>query len=413
MNSVEKPRGMKENNIRFSLDFIRRADVFAVAEVSSQVELSKTTVKKMIDLLTAAGLVVSMGKGDSTDEGGKKPELYKFNPNYGYCLATQVTPDAVVVATTDLNAEITSYDRQPIRANRNLDAVLAKLVEMVASTIRQKEKSNQRLIGLVVALPGLADSSTGTSLYSPHFPEWGRDVPFAELLGQGLAEELGRPPEFPIRLDCVNRYQAVAEREKGVATGVGSFVIIDALEEGIGSGVVLDGLLKRGAQSLSGEIGHLTLQPNDGPVCICGNKGCFEALVSAKRLKSLAGALLPGVAVIGGTPVEALTLEEICLAAHRGDSSARVLIQEAARWFVLGIANLVLLVDPELIVLQGQYVKAGDYFLDLLREGVKHLGLPHVEKRVRLEYSRMGETRGIVGGAAVLIAEFFVNRLEV
>jgi predicted NBD/HSP70 family sugar kinase len=88
-------------------------------------------------------------------------------------------------------------------------------------------------------------------------------------------------------------------------------------------------------------------------------------------------------------------------------------VEDAARWFLVGIGNIVMALDPELIVIQGQYVKAGDYFLSLLRDGIKRIGLPLVEKKVRIEYSVMGEDRGVIGGAAFTIADFFERRLHV
>ena len=78
-----------------------------------------------------------------------------------------------------------------------------------------------------------------------------------------------------------------------------------------------------------------------------------------------------------------------------------------ARWFLVGIGNIVMVNDPELIVIQGRYVKAGDCFLRRLREGVRHIGLPDVEKTVRIEYSSLGEDRGVLGGAAFVLEEYF------
>jgi predicted NBD/HSP70 family sugar kinase len=113
-------------------------------------------------------------------------------------------------------------------------------------------------------------------------------MPFGRL----LCAELGADCQVPILIDCVNRYQAIAEREKGIADGARNFIIIDALDEGIGSGILLHGELLRGSQSISGEIGHLTVNPTDGSECICGARGCFEAMVSAKRVPGMAAAAL-------------------------------------------------------------------------------------------------------------------------
>jgi predicted NBD/HSP70 family sugar kinase len=400
----------KQNNIRSVLALIRRRDTFSVAEISQAVHLSKTTVKKTIDLLAAMKLVLSAGKGESTEEGGKKPELYRFNRNFGYVISIHITPDAIIAVTADLGADITYYRKLEVTTERGLDFILGQLVEIIRGFVAIKASSSEKLIGVVLALPGLADASRGISIYSPHYPSWGRNVPLVQL----LRDKLGDGYDVPIFIDCVNRYQAVAEREKGVADGVTNFIIIDALNEGLGSGIMTHGELVRGSQSLSGEIGHMTLNPVDGPPCICGNRGCFEAMVSAKRLREMIkDARARGVSsslFSNGMPDD-IPIDVVCELASKGDPFCTSLIEDVARWFIVGLGNIIMVNDPELIIIQGQYVKAGTWFLERLREGIRHIGLPDVEKRVRIEYSNLGEERGVVGGAFFMIDDFFSKRV--
>ncbi len=389
---------------------MRNRETFSVAEISHEIRLSKTTVKKTVDLLTAMKLVTSAGKGESTEEGGKKPELYRFNRSFGYVISIHVTPDAIIAVTADLCANITSYKKSEVSSERDLHFILDLLVDVIRGFVAMKASGSERLIGIVIALPGLADSSKGVSIYSPHYPSWGRDVPITNL----LRERLGSGYDVPVFIDCVNRYQAIAEREKGVAAGRTNFIIIDALNEGLGSGIVTHGELMPGAQSLSGEIGHMTVNPIDGPLCICGNRGCFEAMVSAKRLRAMVrdarsrgvGSLLFTNGMSDDVPIDA-----VCELADRGDAFCIELIDDVARWFIIGLGNIIMVNDPELIVIQGLYVRAGMSFLGRLREGIKHIGLPDVEKNVKIEYSILGEERGVIGGAAFAITNFFSQRL--
>jgi predicted NBD/HSP70 family sugar kinase len=400
----------KQNNIRRTLTLIRSKETFSVAEISQAVRLSKTTVKKTIDLLAAMKLVLSAGKGESTEEGGKKPELYRFNRNYGFVVSIHVTPDSIVAVMTDLAADITYYKKQEVLGERGLESILGRLEELIRGFVAMKASSSEKLVGIVIALPGLADSSRGVSIYSPHYPSWGRDVPLVQL----LRERLGDGYDVPMFIDCVNRYQAIAERDKGVAGGVTNFIIIDALNEGLGAGIITHGELVRGSQSLSGEIGHMTLNPVDGPACICGNRGCFEAMVSARRLRHLIGeARARGVSSAlfsDGMPQE-IGIETVCELAVKGDAFCCSLVDDVARWFIVGLGNIIMLNDPELIVIQGLYLKAGSVFLDKLRGGIQHVGLPDVDKQVRIEYSTLGEERGAIGAAAFVVADFFARQL--
>jgi predicted NBD/HSP70 family sugar kinase len=413
MKKGEKPKNLKLHNTQTVLDLVRRGGQATVADVSVAIKLSKTTVKKIFDQLVDEGLLLSAGKGESTDEGGKKPELYRFNPKHGYVASVHVTPDEVISATTDLEAEIDFKVKHPVPRDAGLDEVVPLLVRLLRESFGRKAETGQRLVAVVVSLPGLADSAKGVSIYSPHYPSWGRNVPFVSLLRAALGEDLGADFAAPIFIDDVNRYQAIAEREKGVAGGARSYIVIDALDEGLGSGIVLNGSLWQGNQSLSGEIGHMMVNPVDGAPCICGSRGCWEAMVSAKRVLALAEAARASgrqSSLFDGRPGARPSLEDVCLGAARGDPLSRELVADAARWFLVGFGNIIMALDPELIVIQGQYVKAGDYFLKLLRDGVRGLGLPLVEKRVRVEYSVMGEDRGVVGGAAFAIADFFERR---
>jgi len=195
---------------------------------------------------------------------------------------------------------------------------------------------------------------------------------------------------------------------------VTNFIIIDALNEGLGAGIITHGELVRGSQSLSGEIGHMTLNPVDGPACICGNRGCFEAMVSAKRLRDLIrDARARGVtsALFSNGVPQSIGIETVCDLAVQGDAFCMSLIDDVARWFIVGLGNVIMVNDPELIVIQGLYLKAGACFLDKLRNGIRQIGLPDVDKKVRIEYSTLGEERGVIGGAAFAIADFFAHQL--
>ena len=404
-------RTLRHTSARAVLALTRRRDTVSVAELAHSTRLSKTTVKKTLDLLASQRLVVSAGKGASTEEGGKRPELYRFNKAYGYVISTHVTPDAILAVTTDLHGDISYYRKTSIPAERDLPSILARLADDVRSFHALKAGSGEKLVAVTLALPGLADSAKGISIYSPHYPEWGRNVPVAQL----LHEALGAGFDVPIFLDNVNRWQALAERDKGVAGGVNNFIIVDMVDEGLGAGIVTRGELMRGAQAISGEIGHMNLNPVDGARCICGSRGCFEAMVSMKRIRQLArrererGATSP---LFDRGGADGFGLDDLCELASGGDPLCTGLLDDVASWFLVGLGNVIMVNDPELIVIQGQVTKAGERFLARLRDGLRSIGLPDVEKRVRVEYSRLGEERGVLGGAAFALAEFFGKRLK-
>jgi predicted NBD/HSP70 family sugar kinase len=409
--SEASSRTPRHASARSVLALTRKRDTVSVTELAQSTRLSRTTVKKTLDRLAAMKLVVSAGKGASTEEGGKRPELYRFNKAYGYVISVHVTPDAVIAVTADLHGDVTYYRKTSVGAERALDAILGRIAGDVRSFHALKAGSEEKLIAIAVALPGLADSARGISIYSPHYPSWGRNVPFGQL----LRDQLGPGLDVPVCLDNVNRWQALAERDKGVAGGVTNFLIVDMLDEGLGAGIVTHGELLRGAQALSGEIGHMIVNPVDGAPCICGSRGCFEAMVSMKRVGQLAlRARERGVAsaLFERAPEGDYSLDDVCELAGHGDALCMELLDDLARWFLVGLGNVMMVNDPELVVIQGPVVKTGELFLGRLRQGLRAIGLPDVEKRVRIEYSRLGEERGVLGGAAFALAEFFSKRLR-
>lgn len=409
MNSVGKPRSLKQSNSRAVFELMRDGQGRTVTEISERIRLSKTTVKKIFDSLLGDGLIRSIGKGDSTEEGGKRPEVYCLNPEFGYVIGIHVTPDEVLTVTTDFMAEIAERGKTGIADVQQLEGLIERFARTIEDTVRLKEGADQRLLGVVLVLTGLVDPDEGVSIHSSFYPEWGRDAPIVPL----LKARLGPSFSAPIFVDNTNRYQAIAESEKGLAGAYKNYIIVDALPEGLGGGVVLGGRILHGCQSLSGEIGHMTLDKNGYP-CICGHSGCFEAMVSARRIIGLAFDRMSAYpeSILATWPTEpAFTLDDICVGAAAGDPLCRALIDDVAEWYVVGLGNMIMMNDPELIVLQGIYTKAGPYFLERIQEGLKHIGLPHVEKRVTVAYSQLGEERGLVGGALHVIARYLANHV--
>lgn len=405
-----KPKSLKIANTKVLREYLRMSDKVSIAEASESIGLSKTTVRKILDHFVETGIVFSAGKGASTDEGGKRPELFVFNQDYGYVISLHVTPDMLLAAMTNLRADIIDSKVVLLEKDVHVLTVVRHLVEAIRVFMRQKASSASKLLGVVIALPGLVNPDDGVSIYSPHYPAWGRNVPLKQM----LLRELGEDFPAPIFLDCVNRYQAFAEQGKGSAAGAGNYLIIDALDEGLGGGLILNGSMHRGAHYISGEVGHMVLSPNDETRCICGARGCFEAMVSAKRVLCLVREGYSSnrqSALFRTHSPEQVTLEEVSEAAAAGDPFARSIIDDVAGWFAQGINNITMVTDPELIILQGVYTRAGDYFVERVQAQLDEMGgLPDVDKPVRLEYSIMDEKRGVVGAAAFVISHHFGSR---
>ena len=175
----------------------------------------------------------------------------------------------------------------------------------------------------------------------------------------------------------------LAEWKIGAAVGFADIVLV-TLGTGIGGGLVMGGVLQRGANGFAGEIGHMVVQP-DGPFCVCGRRGCWERFASGRGLQMLAGGR-PG--------------EEVVAAARNGDRESAVVIDTFAHWVALGLVNLTNLLDPACIVLGGGLATAPDVLLGpIQREFVGLLYSPEYRPQPLLTFAVLGERAGAIGAA--------------
>ena len=244
-----------------------------------------------------------------------------------------------------------------------------------------------------VGVPGLVDRA-GSLHMGPHLRRM-HDVPLARL----LAERSGLPAVVDNDANCA----AVAEQVAGAAIGEDDALVI-TLGTGIGGGVITGGLLLHGAHGFAGEAGHMVVDPN-GPPCPCGKRGCWERFASGSGLGRLArdaaegGRLDAAVALAGGDP-EGVRGEHVTAAAAAGDREAHAVLDDFSRWIALGLANLVNVLDPAVIVIGGGLVEAADLLLPEVRR--QFAGLVMAGDRrppVPIVPAVLGERAGAIGAA--------------
>lgn len=271
-------------------------------------------------------------------------------------------------------------------------AVLDLIVATVEDLRRDTEGIEVAAVG--VGLPALVDPVTGVARSANHLDL--QDVPVRDL----LAERLG----LPVVVDNDANMATIAEWRHGAARGADDLVLL-TLGTGVGGGVVSGGRLLRGARGGASELGHIIVDA-DGPPCPgnCPGRGCLEALVSGNAL-GREGELLAagrpasglGRAAAGGRVITGALVTEL---AHDGDEAARDLVRLMGRRLGLGIVSLVNVFDPEVVVIGGGAVGAGDLLLDPARAVVAERALPPAATEVRVVAAAYGAEAGMVGAAA-------------
>ena len=403
--AVGKPKTLKLRNRQILLDFLRNSRETTVAEVSERIGLSKPTVKKMLAHYVAKGLVTPVGKGDSTEEGGKKPELFRFNPEAGYVIAFHQFPEELYAAIFDLNLRMLQDVAIPHPPDLNIETLTDKIVQTIFQFLAAQDLKASQLIGVAIGSHGVVNSATGVVVTSPHFPSWGENVRFKEILQAKL------PWPVTLCIDNQIRFQVFGERTFGVAKNKKNVVVLEG-GNGLVTGLFVKNEIKRGAHGLAGEIGHMIINPTSPEICPCGGRGCFETMVEVKRVLALVESQAHDYQdsqLAQKQPISNVRIEDVFAASNAGDRLACAVMDDVIKWFAIGLSNLIVVADPDMIVFQGIYAGAGAYFLHRLREELNHYALLNVKKDVELRYSAAGKERGVRGGAAYMIAEYFKN----
>ena len=268
----------------------------------------------------------------------------------------------------------------PTAAADGADSVLRRMADLGARAVAVRPEITTVGIGL----PGLFDAATGIATFLPNLPpDWER----RDVVGP-IRERLGLP------VTPVNDARAFGLAELRLGAGRGCRTMVGlVLGTGVGGVVIVDGVVHFGHDGTAGEAGHQTLFP-DGPQCTCGNRGCLEALTRADA-----------VAVACGTA----TAEDGVAAALAGDEKARAGIAEVGRWLGIGIANLIVVLTPDRVVLGGGVAGAGDLLLDPVRAEVRRRVHVTDLDAVEIVTADLGTWAGAIG-AAVHGAERAVSR---
>ncbi|MGQ0830119.1 MAG: ROK family protein [Microthrixaceae bacterium] len=271
------------------------------------------------------------------------------------------------------------------------------LVETLVTLIAALTPGPQAPDAIGVGVPGLVDQS-GRLHMGPHLRHV-QDLPLAAL----VSERSGVPSAVDNDANC----HALAEQAAGAAMGIDEAVVV-TLGTGIGAGIITGGRLLRGANGFAGEPGHMIVDL-DGPPCPCGKRGCWEQLASGEALgrfaqeAAAAGRLRAVLAACGAEPA-AIRGEDVTRAVRAGDAEAHVVLEQWSGWVALGLANLVNILDPAVVVLGGGLVDDADLYLPAVRARYEVLVMAGDQRpRLSIVAAALGGSAGAIG-AAVLAA---------
>lgn len=287
------------------------------------------------------------------------------------------------------DGEILEKRKEASRASDGHEKVLSRLIENIKAQRDVGARQGHQVASVGVGAPGIINIDRGMVVKSPNFPDW-NNLPLKAELEQALS--------IPVFIENDANAAALGEQWRGAGKGIGSMILL-TLGTGVGGGIVLDGRIWHGADGMAGEIGHMTVLP-DGRQCGCGNTGCLEMYASARGVvRNYRDAL-----EAGGLPCpDDLTSRQVYQAAREGNEAAVLAMQEMGRFLGIGIANLINIFNPEMVVVGGGVRDAWELFIETTRREVLKRAFEVPARRARIVASLLGDDAGMVGAAAVAL----------
>ncbi|MFF8871305.1 ROK family protein [Streptomyces massasporeus] len=340
------PRVLRAMNDRAALDLLLEHGPLSRTRIGKLTGLSKPTASQLLARLEAAGLVLATG----TTEGrpGPSAQLYEVNPAAGHAAGLDVTPQRILAAVADITGRTVGRHELPTPGRRTGTPVVQQVTDALDGAVKAAGLARDDIHRLVIGTPGAFDPTTGRLRYASHLPGW-----HSPTLLDELAAALPMPFEYENDVNLV----ALAEQRLGAARGHADFVLLWN-QEGLGAALVLGGRLHRGWTGGAGEVGFL---PVPGTPLVRqvtkANSGGYQELAGSQAVPRLAREL--GIEDVPPGPYAESAAELVARAAEAGDDAHRELLRTYATRLATGLASLVSVLDPELVVLSGAALTSG------------------------------------------------------
>ncbi len=361
------------------MDLIRRGDSVTRSDLADTTGLARSTVSQRVDQLISAGLVIEAGEARST--GGRPPMTLEFNDGLGVVLAADIGATHSRFAVCNMSAEPLAETTMDMLVADGPESVLARTEKVFDSLLTEAGWTVDDVQAVGVGVPGPVDFAAGRAEHPPIMFGW---------------------HDYPIRDRMENKYDAPVLVDNDVnIMALGEYWDLDPKVDdllfikvgtGIGSGLILDGHLHRGARGTAGDIGHIRV--NDGSVvCNCGHLGCLEG--------SAGGAAL--AAELTGLGVPADGARDVTALAVGGNPEAIAAVREAGRLLGVAVSSVVNILNPALIVIGGDVADTGQILLAGVREVVYQRSTALSTAELQIQGSKLGDRAGIIGAAALVL----------
>lgn len=385
---------VREINLSLIMNHLREHAPISRAALAEMTGLNKSTVSSIVRELIEGRFVYEIGLSSASI--GRPSTLLKLNPSAGHIIGVEIDVDSISVACANFAAEVICQRKESTGGWGQADVMARALALMTDAAQTGQRRGLSHLLGLALGVPGLVDHETGMLLFAPNLG-W-ENVPLRDILRRHF-------PDTPIFVDNEANLAALGEYFYGAARGYDTVLYISA-GTGLGGAIVNQGHLFKGKLGYASEFGHMTLEA-DGEPCNCGNRGCWETLVSPPALfRRIRRAVEWGETSVLAEWVERdwsrLTIPMVLEAARRSDDVARTALEQVGHYLGIGIASLVNALNPDLVVLGGMLSLASDFLLPVVEAELRWRALRWNADAARVVLARHGADACLMGGIAVV-----------
>lgn len=300
----------------------------------------------------------------------------------------------VKIALVNDEGQIIYSNSVPTRAEMGYEYTVNNIKQAIYDLLKETKLEAKDIEGIGFGFPGQVDYKEGIVRNAPNIPGW-VEVPIAKI----FEEEF----HIPTRVDNDVRCAALGELNYGAGKGCENLICI-TVGTGIGSGLIINGKLVRGASNAAGEIGHIKLDIAGGPLCGCGDRGCLEAFASGPSIVALAEEYIKGGK---STKYRELANPDITpyvvsVAAQQGDPVAKRIFTIVGEYIGVGLASVVNLLNPEKIIIGGGVAAAGDILMNPIKETLVKRAMPISGAAVEVVPAQLGNTAGVIGASLLI-----------
>lgn len=386
---------VRRHNLSAVLEAVHRAGALSRTELAARLGLNRSTILDLVGDLAAAGLLLEEQPRSRTGAG--RPSRVVRPVPAVHAVAAAIEVDSLTVAALGLGGTVLCRVRSPHPAGRVTPVgQVVQRIALLSGELAAACGPAARCVGIGVAVAGAVRSSDGLVSFAPNLG-W-RDEPLGELLRAALPGQL--PAGLPVRVGNDADLGALGEATRGVAAGRRDIVYLSG-QAGIGGGFIVDGRPVTGAAGYAGEVGHLMVHPG-GRRCRCGSRGCWETEVGEDALLLAAGRPAGG----GRGAVRQVVRD-----AAAGDPVARAAVESVGGWIGDGLAGLVNLLNPQMIVLGGVLAEVYPSAVDVVASRLAAGALPGPRERVELVLPALGPDSALHGAAELAFAALLADPL--